>query len=81
MAHENPHNCSCFGGHCWKNFCPERTINKAYAKANTAEKPPACVTPKPQTYPARPGVQVSVIRDGVSYDGYTMPPGRIPPKR
>lgn len=81
MAHENPHPCSCFGGFCWKNLCAERTINKAYAKATVKEQAPACQIQKSRTYPARAGAQISVWRDGVSYDGYSLPPGRIPPKQ
>ena len=81
MAHENPHPCSCFGGFCWKNLCAERTINKAAAKASAQAESKPKVATAPTTYPARHGVQISVTRDGISYDGYTLPPGRIPPKR
>jgi hypothetical protein len=74
-----PHKCVCFGGFCMKNLCHQRTINKAQAKLQHV---PVCETPKPSTTirPAK-GIQILVTRDDVTYEGYTLPPGRIPQKR
>jgi hypothetical protein len=67
----NPPKCSCFGGHCMKHLCWQRTLNKEVAKQEKATEP--------QPKPSRSNIRV--YRDGVTYEGPTVPPGRIPPKR
>lgn len=39
MAIRQPDVCFCFGGRCWRQFCPDRAQNKKKAKDTQYERP------------------------------------------